>query len=148
MTDGRGDDLRTRMSAAHEMSREAATARVKLHEFEEAVREADAAGMAAAEACTPTPMIVAGRGSGLRTQYWHVPEGVCGFAWVTVRPGTSSFARWARKNGWDKAYRGGIQLWVGMFGQSYERKLAYARAYAGVLQQKLGIDAVASGALD
>lgn len=101
------------------------------------------AGQAAAEALVPRPMMVVGGG-----QRWHVPEGVCGFAWVIVRPGTSPYARWMRKAlGTRKAYEGGEELWIRDYNQSYERKIAYARAYAEVLQ-KSGINATAGGRLD
>jgi len=46
-----------------------------------------------------------------------------------------------------KAYEGGEELWIRDYNQSYERKMAYARAYAEVLQ-KSGINATAGGRLD
>jgi hypothetical protein len=60
--------------------------------------------------------------------------GVCGFAWVDVRPATCSFARWLVKNGLaSKAYSGGVRIRISEFGQSLERKEAAAQAMAGVL---------------
>ena len=102
--------------------------------------KAHAAGIAAGQACEPVPMVVqqhanmADDASPVVKQ-WHVPSGVCGFAWVVVKPGTHSFARWCSKNqGAKKDYYGGITVkWVSEFGQSMEQKIAYAHAFAQVL---------------
>jgi hypothetical protein len=107
---------------------------------------ADENGKDRAEVVRPEPMIVKDEMTG--HVYPPVMDGVCGFAWVTVRPANSSFARWAKdKHGWDRAYNGGMQLWVHGYGQSYERKLAYAEGFASVLRLA-GIRASASGRLD
>ena len=70
-------------------------------------------------------------------QTWDVPDGVCGFAWVVVKPGTHSFAKWAAKNlDATKDYYGGVTVkWVGEFNQSMQRKIEYARAFASVLNK-------------
>ena len=100
---------------------------------------AHAAGVAAGEGHTPRPMHIMG---------YEIADGVCGFAWVTVRPGTDPFARWLRTNaGTHRGYHGGEELWVSGFGQSYERKMAFARAYAKTLGEA-GISAHAGGRLD
>jgi hypothetical protein len=58
-------------------------------------------------------------------------DGVCGFAWVVVKPATSSFAKWLKKTGWaDKAYGGGLSIWIGGYNQSMTRKEAHAAAMA------------------
>jgi hypothetical protein len=73
---------------------------------------------------------------------------MCGFAWVNVRPGTSSFARWLKRADLARrAYHGGLDIWVRQFNQSHERKVAYARAYADVLQDA-GVTAYAGDRLD
>ena len=56
---------------------------------------------------------------------------------------------WLKKSGIGRldSYYGGWTIWVGDFGQSYERKMAYAGAFAEVLQ-KHGIKAYANGRLD
>jgi hypothetical protein len=101
--------------------------------------------MEAGAAIVPRPMIVQ---DGTGHVYEPVMDGVCGFASVTVFPGTSSFARWASKNaGWRKAYGGGMQLWVGQFNQSMTRKEAYARAFAQVLRDG-GFDARSGSLMD
>lgn len=125
----------------------------KVAQFGEIFKAAHEAGMAAGDACQPVPMVVsehvnmADDNSAVRKSY-YVPSGVCGFAWVTVRPGTSSFARWLVKNGkGHKAYYGGIQIWASAFGQSMERKIAYAHAFAKVLEQN-GIPASTGDRMD
>lgn len=118
------------------------------------IAKAHAAGMAAGEAATPTPMVVYQREhplddtSRITKVYAPVMSGVCGFAWVTIRPGTSSLARYVRtlRNG-GTSYYGGTDYRVHAFGQSYERKMAYARAFAAVLEEA-GFNAYAGGRLD
>lgn len=106
--------------------------------------KADAAGKAAAVACVPNPMVVC-QGDAIVEV---VNDGVCGFAWVTVRPGNSSFALWLKKNmGARRAYYGGMELWVSSYGQSMARKEAYAQAFANVLREA-GINAYAGSRMD
>ena len=121
--------------------------------------KAYAAGMAALEACLPTPMVVQQHANALNdaspvVKEWYVPEGVCGFGWVVVTPGTCSFAAWLRKTKdsdgqplGSKHYYGGTCFWVHEGDQSYDRKMAFARAYAGVLNAA-GVRAHAGGRLD
>lgn len=118
---------------------------VRLSESECALlfEAADAEGERAAAACTPTPMVVEQHASSFDDdstvrQRWIVPEGVCGFAWVTVRPGNSSFARWLKqyKRARPSYQGGGTVLWIGQYGQSMERKEAYAQAFATVVRAK------------
>lgn len=120
-------------------------------EFENLVNLAHIAGHEAACAAVPEPMTVVQRDpvTGESIKAWRVPEGACGFAWVKVRPATSKFARWAKKQGiFDTAhYGGGAQLWVSDYNQSIDRKYAYAEAYAAVLRQH-GIEAYADSRLD
>lgn len=108
--------------------------------------KAHEAGMAAGKAALPTPMIV--RDEMTDHVYPPVMDGVCGFAWVTIRPANSPFARWLKQRGLGhKGYHGGWEYWVSGFGQSYERKYAYARAFSKVLGEA-GIKAYAGGRLD
>lgn len=110
--------------------------------------EAREAGLEAGEAVNPTPMNLVGRSPDGTVTRFHEPEGMCGFAWVTIRPGNSRFANHLKKRGLaSKAYGGGVQIWVSDFGQSHERKSAYARAYANVLT-KYGVKAQAGNRLD
>lgn len=116
---------------------------------------AEEAGREAAFAKVPEPMVVVQRknafddSSAIVKQYEPVLDGVCGFAWVNVNPGTSSFARWLKKEGHvrGRAYEGGVNIWIGHYRQSYERTMAHAVAMAKVLREN-GIDAYASGRLD
>lgn len=107
------------------------------------------AGMTAGNTAIPTPMVVRQMGANgeVVKTYPPVMDGPCGFGWVTVRPGTSSFARFLKTKGHRKAYNGGVEIWVREFGQSYERKVAYARAFAEVLREA-GINAYGGGRLD
>lgn len=115
---------------------------------------AHAAGHAAALAAVPDPMMVY-EADGLTDlpkpggKAWYVAEGLCGFAWVNVKPGNSRFANWLKGRGLARrdSYYGGVTLWVGDYGQSHARKVAYARAYAGVLVDA-GLKAYADDRLD
>ena len=108
------------------------------------VREAEAAGRAAAQAATPTPMIVT---DSSRARHYYVAGGVCGFAWVAY-PGNTGFARWTRDQGISmKGHPTGQMVWVSEGGQSREIKAAYAAAYASVLQSH-GIKARAVSRMD
>ena len=102
---------------------------------------AHARGIQAGRAALPEPMnITDGK------QTWIIPEGACGFAWVSIK-GNSPFGRYARLHGFTKGYPSGLQLWVSFFNQSVIRKEAYAEAYAEVLRS-FGIDAHAHSRLD
>ena len=122
--------------------------------------EAVEAGMRAGVRHVPTPMVV-GQAKDLFSNEM-VPgtrsvvfDGPCGFAWVNVRPATCTFAKWWKKNIGERggrkvsrAYEGGYTvMWVGEFNQSYEKKDAYATAFAEVLR-KHGIKAQAFSRLD
>lgn len=103
--------------------------------------EAHRAGHKAATECVPTPMVVGtpsepfGNDIDYSKKVYYVPEGMCGFAWIVITPGTSSFAKWLRKNGYShKHYYGGEEIWVSDYGQSMAKKEAYARAFAHVLR--------------
>lgn len=104
------------------------------------------AGRAAARGTTPTPMVVQERVSPLNDssairREWVVDDGPCGFAWVTIRPGTSRFARFLTRKGLARsAYGGGVQVSIRDYNQSLMRKSAHASAMARVLREN-GIDA-------
>lgn len=117
--------------------------------FRELVSKAHAAGYAAGLAAECQPMGVAQvMPDGSRRLVSVVPDGPCGFAWITIRPGNSSFAIWAKRNKVaDRAYGGGVSIWVGEFGQSMTRKEAYARAYADVLRAA-GVQAYSGSRMD
>lgn len=117
-------------------------------------QQAHAAGMAAGEAARPTPMVPVEHAdpfddnSPVKRVYAPVMDGVCGFAWVLVPDGNSPYARYLRDYlNARRGQHGGRMLWVRAFGQSYERKAAYADAYAKTLQEA-GVTAYPGGALD
>lgn len=112
------------------------------------------AGLAAGKGCCPTPMVV--RGGDILVnmkpvapgKVWIESEGPCGFAWVNVKPGTSSFARWLSKNELARSsYYGGVDIWIGEYNQSMARKEAHAHAMAKVFSEA-GIRASAMSRMD
>lgn len=128
--------------------------------------EARDAGLAAGAEHAPTPMIVGSPRVPFLDEridptkkVWHVPEGVCGFAWVHLENGRSGFARWALNvkvneyghtlgnKAWEWGRYKGVDIWCGEFGQSLERKEKWARAAAEVLRG-YGIDASARSRMD
>ena len=131
------------------------SAKAKAAQFAAVYAKAVAAGMAAGNGSIPTPMIVGspstpfGNDVDYSKKTYYVADGVCGFAWVTVRPGTSAFAKWLAKTGKArKAYEGGMQVWVSEFGQSMQRKEAFAYAMAKVFTDELGVAAYAGSRMD
>ena len=125
-----------------------------MNEFDALYQQAHEAGLEAMAKCTPTPMVVAQHKSPLNdnspiVKGGYVPQGVCGFAWVKIRPATSALARHWKKQGYatTDSYNGGLSVWVGEGGQSYELKQAYASAFASVLRGA-GYDAWADSRLD
>lgn len=120
--------------------------------FDAIIKEAEAAGLKAGSAFVPTPMIV-GQAVDLFSNKMvpgteeFVSDGVCGFAWVHFK-GNTAFGRYMKKIGKaDNDYPTGLSVWVHQFGQSMQKKEAYARAYAEVLR-KYGIEAYANSRLD
>ena len=87
---------------------------------------ANTSGKLRAKACTPEVMVVNG------VSY---AQGVCGFAWV-VFAGNTSFGKYMLECGLASKRYGspGLSMWISEYGQSYEKKRAYAQGYASVLQ--------------
>lgn len=117
--------------------------------------EAAAAGIKAGSEVGVTPMIVGesttpfGNTIDYSKPVYYVSEGVCGFGWVNIKPARGKFVAFLKQSGIGRTdtYEGGYTVPVYEFNQSYERKVAYARAFAAVLN-KYGIKAYASGRLD
>lgn len=122
--------------------------------------EACFTGAFAGKNSTPTPMSVVRVGLDDKPLPNEVPsvimEGPCGFAWVTIRPARGAFVNFLKARGvGHSGYYGGYQISTNViereanvdFGQSYERKMAAAEAFAATLQT-WGINAVAEGRLD
>lgn len=108
--------------------------------------EAHEAGMEAVENLAVCPMTVVDKNTG---KSWFVEDGVCGFAWVNVKPGNSRFANWLKKNDLARKdeYYGGVTIWVSEFNQSMQKKEAYARAMSKVFDDA-GLRSYAASRLD
>lgn len=77
-----------------------------------------------------------------------VLNGLCGFAWVNIKPARGAFVNYLKsRNVGSKGYYGGYEIWVSEFGQSVDRKQAFATAFAEVLR-KYGIEAYGASRLD
>jgi hypothetical protein len=108
----------------------------------EIFRAAHEAGHEAAMAAIHEAMVVTDG-----KNFWHCDEGLCGFAWVGFK-GNTSFGRWTKQNKLTrKSYTGGLHLWVSDYNQSYDRKRAYAEAFARKLNE-YGIEAYSDSRLD
>ena len=117
--------------------------------------KAHAAGMAAGNGCTPTPMVVGqpttplGNDIDYSKETYYVSDGVCGFAWINIKPARGKFVKYLKDNniGRKDSYYGGYTIWVSGFGQSLDRKSAYARAFVKVLNDN-GLKAYAMSRMD
>ena len=112
------------------------------------------AGIKAGNSANPTPMVVGtpttflGNDIDYDKKTYYVPDGVCGFAWVVIKPATSSLALRAKQLGLGhKEYGGGYSISVREHGQSLERKEKHARAYAKVLSDA-GVNAYSQSRID
>ena len=134
----------TYTSLREKISAEKAERQARYTQFETIYADAWMAGVEAATAHKPRPMIISD-GTGRVVDY--VPDGMCGFAWVRV-PGNTSFGKWlAKHKGARPGYPKGLEVWIGDYEQSYERKAAHARAMAAYLVAH-GIEAWAGYRLD
>ena len=117
--------------------------------------DAHAQGVKAGNACSPTPMIVGqpttplGNDIDYEKDVHYVSDGVCGFAWVNIKPARGKFVKYLKDNdiGRKDSYYGGYTIWVSGFGQSLARKESYARAFANHLN-KNGITAYSMSRMD
>lgn len=84
-------------------------------------------GRQAGRDAMPTPMHVAG--------FPPIADGVCGFAWVHVKPATCQVAKELVKRGLacTSVYDGGVKVWINDYNQSMQKKEAHAQAFAAVL---------------
>lgn len=111
------------------------------------------AGREAGDAHVPQPIVVGNARSLFSNEIdrngplWRSDAGVCGFAWVKLLGGNSQAARYAVKRGIARSRPGGPEIWISDHGQSHEKKMAHAAAYARVLKQA-GIEAYADGRMD
>jgi hypothetical protein len=108
--------------------------------FSALAAKADAAGQKASSALGPVP---------INGDYEKGNLAYCGFAWIRVRPATSSFAKWAKANIDAEVddYKGGLLISSPLTSQSLVRNEAYCEAYAEVLN-KAGIKAYVTSQVD
>lgn len=138
-----------------------------MNNFQEIYDRAVAAGRTAAEALVPRPMAVQASNSLTGDFNWNKPyevveDGVCGFAWINVFGASKAgrkdtpFVAWLRQKaqgdhfseyGRYEEYAKAWQIWVRGYGQSMQKKAAYAGAFAGVLKEA-GIAAYAAERMD
>ena len=117
--------------------------------------EAHALGIAAGNECSPTPMVVGtpttplGNDIDYEKDTYYVSDGVCGFAWINIKPARGKFVKFLKDNniGRKDSYYGGYTVWVSGFGQSLDRKTAYAQAFASVLKEN-GLTAYSMSRMD
>ena len=124
--------------------------------YKKILAEAHDAGMAAGSAKVATPMTLVESDlfDNPIGKTYYVPEGPCGFAWVvTHEHGNGKFVKYLKSisdglSVGNKYYYGGYYVkWVREFGQSIEKKEAYADAYAAILKD-YGIKAYSGSRLD
>ena len=120
--------------------------------FETLYKTALDAGATAARNITPTPMTVVAHTNPLddnspATKSYFVPDGVCGFGWVSLK-GNTAFGRWAKKNGFARrGYPTGLRISSKLMTQSLARNEAWAEGFAAVLREN-GIDAYGQSRID
>jgi len=111
--------------------------------YQEIIDKAYKAGIEAGKNARPIPMYVIDQGIPID----RIDDGACGFAWIAFA-GNTAFGKWAKKQGLARShYPSGLCIWVSEFGQSVDRKDAFAGAYAKVLKDN-GIDAYSGSRLD
>ena len=79
----------------------------------------------------------------------YVNDGPCGFAYVHIKPATSKFARWMKKENHARRdhYLGGLTMSVSDYNQSMQKKEVHAAKFAEVLRSH-GIRATSSSRMD
>lgn len=109
-------------------------------EYQKLYDDARNAGLEAVEKLQVVPMVVNQHARVMDdnspiTKQYFVPDGVCGFAWVRIKPANCGFAQWLVAKGLAKKseYYGGVAMTIFEFNQSYQKKDAYAHAFASVL---------------
>ena len=123
--------------------------------YESLYNKAHEAGLKAGNNSNPTPMVVGEETSPFSgviddsKPTYFVEGGVCGFAWINIKPARGKFVSWLKKNkiGRTDSYYGGYTIWVHNFGQSMQRKVAYADAFSNILHEE-GINAYSNSRID
>lgn len=114
------------------------------------IQEALDAGYDEMSKCTPIPMVVSEHTNPLNDNSpvknsWLINDGVCGFAWVKFKANNGknrSFLSALKKAGlvgenemFSKSYEGGYTFWVSAGNQSLQKKEAFARGFANILEK-------------
>lgn len=109
-------------------------------------QKAHLAGVAAVQSANVQPMVVTDESRGA---VYYVEDGVCGFAWIKIRPAKGAFVKWCKENeiGRVDSYEGGYNIWVHDYNQSMRKKEAYANAFARVLSDN-GVNAYSMSRMD
>lgn len=116
--------------------------------FLELWNRAVAAGLAAGNKTVPIPMNVIGGPPGETPKIYHVADGMCGFAWIVIKPGNCPLANWLKATGRATLhYGGGVNIWISDYNQSVARKEDHAHAMAQVFVDA-GYRAYADSRLD
>jgi hypothetical protein len=94
--------------------------------------------------CTPVPMIVNGT-----DRSFFVGDGVCGFAWIEIRPARGGLVTYLKKSkqGYYSEYERAYIFNIHDFNQSLTRKEAMAEAMAEHLR-KCGYNVFANSRID
>lgn len=132
-----------------------ATLVIKKATVDEIYREAYSAGLKAGNEVKVTPMVVGTETTPFSNVIdetkptYFVEGGVCGFAWVKIRPARGKFVQFLKDKGlgYQNSYSGGYELSCREFGQSLTRKEAFVQAFAKVLRE-YGIDAYGESRID
>ena len=117
--------------------------------------QAHDAGVAAVEATRVVPMVVGqaknvfGNEIDYSQETYFVADGVCGFAWISVKPANSKFGKFLTENKLARrdSYEGGLRMPIMAFNQSLQKKEAYAYAFAKVLREA-GVNARVESRMD
>ena len=99
--------------------------------------------MAAGHGFTPTPMVVGtpttplGDDIDYTKDTYYVSDGLCGFAWINIKPARGKFVTWLKGAdiGRKDNYYGGYTIWV----QSSDRVLREKKTMQGPLLRYLVI---------
>ncbi len=121
--------------------------------FEQAWRFIFDCGYAAGMDVGVEPMIVSNHVNPLDdnsrvVNSYFVASGVCGFGWVQFK-GNTPFGKWALATGLArKAYPTGLAIYCHYFGQSMQRKEAWAHEVARLLRLELNVEATGYSRMD
>ena len=104
----------------------------------DSVANATAEGTRAASTVTVEPIGWVTQQCPSNREAFYVHSGICGFAWVNVKGARGLMRQAFIDAGFSPSYSGsGLSMWVGAFGQSYDRKRAFANAFVESLRESI-----------